>query len=101
MTSPLQRAQLIQKNISHINKLDLCAQSIIQLSKKKNVRYQYVLREAMDTMFFGFSEKDRELGHKNVDIMKIYSYVMNTIKEKIENKLQVKKIGMIVGMHIN
>lgn len=98
--SDVQRAQLVQKNVLNPYELDAYAQSIIQLSKKKKIRYQYILRETMDIMFFGFSQERRDIGHKNIEIMSIYNDIMSKLKEKIEQKLQVRKIGMVVGMRV-
>ena len=77
--SDIQRAELIKNNVTHPYEIDAYAQSIIQSCKKRKIRYQYVLREAMDIMFFGFSEEKQKIGHNNTEIMKIY----NNIEDRI------------------
>lgn len=91
----IERAKLIEKNVLHSHEIDSYAKSIVYLAKKRKIRFQQVLWETLDIMFFGFGDKERESGHRNVKIMKIYENILWKLKERIEKIYSLRRMAAI------
>jgi hypothetical protein len=93
--SLLERAKLVEKNVLDPYEIDAYARSVVYVAKKRKVRFQKVLWEALDIMFFGFSEKDQNLGRQNREIMNIYNNILDKTQERIHQIFQIKRTAMI------
>lgn len=86
----LERAKTVEKNVLDPQEIDAYARSIMYVAKKRKVRFQVVLWEMADIMFFGFDDKDVKEGHKNQEIMNVHNNVVDKIKKRIEQIYQIK-----------
>ena|GEM_PF-4020947 len=93
--SLLERVKLVEKNVLSPYEITAYARSIFYMAKKRKVRFQKVLLEALDIMFFGFSEKDQEIGRKDREIMDIHNNIYHKIIEKIHQIFQIKRTATI------
>jgi hypothetical protein len=93
--SLLERAKLVEKNVLSPYEITAYSRSVFYVAKKRKVRFQKVLWEALDIMFFGFSKKDQDIGRKDREIMDIYNNIYHKIIERIHQIFQIKRTAMI------